>query len=398
MRSRSSASMGNAAYARFAALWFGVQLVWGAVLAVSLQSRSTALAPSDALAAYSVIAALGALVGMVAQLASGPLADRYFERSGNRRIFYAAGVAIAVPALLWFYLASNYTQLLTAFFLLQLGMNIVGGPYAAIVPDYVPPGQAGSASAWMGTLQAVGNAGGLLVAAFVESRFAVACILAAALAATWLITSRATSTYRADRAPRQPLTVGRDFRTLLASRTAINFGFYTLLGFLFFFVAQSLHTPAAAVRTSTALLFLTFTLTNVAGAALAAKPADRFDKRAVVLTANVIVGAGLLLLALAPNAATAFAAAAIAGIGWGAYFIADWALAVTLLPRSAMASAMSVWNIAATLPQILAPVITTPLVKTANAALPGAGPRLAIGLAILEFTLGAVWLYRLPKR
>jgi MFS family permease len=163
---------------------------------------------------------------------------------------------------------------------------------------------------------------------------------------------------------------------------AINLGFYTLLGFLFFFVQQSLHTPAAAVRTRTALLFLTFTLANVAGALLAAKPADRYDKRAVVLGANGIVAIGLLLLALAPNAGLAFLAAGIAGIAWGGYFIADWALACAILPRTAMASSMGVWNIAATLPQIIAPAITAPIVA----------------LAIVEFTIGAVWLYRLPKQ
>jgi MFS family permease len=390
--------MSNGAYARFAALWFGLQFVWGAVLAVSLQARSSALAPHDALRAYALIAALGAFVGMVVQLAIGPFADRFFDRHGNRRALYAAGVALAVPALLWFYLAPSYVQFVGAFFALQVGMNVVTGPYAAIVPDYVPADRAGAASSWMGMLQSFGNAGGLLVAGFIENRFVVACTLAVALSASWLITARATARFRVERAPRQRLSIGRNFRTIVVSRTAINFGFYTLLGFLFFFVAQSLSTPPAEVRTRTALLFLTFTLANVGGAVFAAKPADRYDKRAVVMTANIVVGAGLLLLALTPNAGLAFAAAALAGVGWGAYFIADWALACTVLPRTAMASAMSVWNIAATLPQILAPALTTPIVERASAVLPGAGPRVAVGLAIVEFTAGALWLYRLPRQ
>lgn len=390
--------MGSAAYARFAALWFGLQFVWGAVLAVSLQARSAALAPQDGLRAYALIAALGALVGMSAQLGIGPFADRFFERHGNRRALYAAGVALAVPALLWFYLAPTYPQLVGAFFLLQLGMNVVTGPYAAIVPDYVPVERAGAASSPMGIMQSLGNAGGLLVAGFVENGLAVACLLAATLGAAWYVSARETARHHVERAARGPLTIGRDFRTIVVSRTAINFGFYTLLGFLFFFVAQSLNTPAAGVRTRTALLFLTFTLANIAGAALAARPADRYDKRAVVMTANVVVGAGLLLLALTPNAGWAFGAAAVAGAGWGAYFIADWAIACTVLPRTAMASAMSVWNIAATLPQIFAPALTAPIVERVNAVLPGAGPRVAVGLAIIEFTVGAAWLYRLPKQ
>jgi MFS family permease len=143
---------------------------------------------------------------------------------------------------------------------------------------------------------------------------------------------------------------------------------------------------------------LTFTLANVGGAVVAAKPTDRHDKRAVVMGANTAVGAGLLLLALTPNAGLAFAAAALAGAGWGAYFTADWAIAVTVLPRTAMASAMSVWNIAATLPQILAPALTTPIVERANVVAFGLGPRVAVGLAIVEFTAGALWLYRLPRQ
>jgi MFS family permease len=390
--------MGNGLYARLAALWFGLQFVWGAILAVSLQARSLELAPHDGLRAYALIAASGALIGMLVQLAIGPFADGFFDRHGNRRALYAAGVAVAAPALLWFYLAPSYVQLIGAFFALQVGMNVVSGPYAAIVPDYVPADRAGAASAWMGMLQSLGNAGGLLVAGFVESRLVVGSVLAVTLGAAWFVTARATFGRNVERAPRRRLSINRDFRTIVVSRAAINFGFYTLLGFLFFFVAQSLNTPAAAVRTTTALLFLTFTLANVAGASVAAKPADRYDKRAVVMASNVAVGAGLLLLALTPNVGLAFAAAALAGAGWGAYFIADWAIACTVLPRTAMAAAMSVWNVAATLPQILAPALTTPIVERTSAALPGGGPRVAIGLAIVEFTAGALWLYRLPRQ
>jgi MFS family permease len=185
--------------------------------------------------------------------------------------------------------------------------------------------------------------------------------------------------------------------TLLISRTAINFGFYTLLGFLFFFVSQSLGISGDAIRTQTALLFLTFTLANVAGAVIAGKPIDRYDKRAIVVIANGVVAVGLVLLAVANSLPLAFVAAAVAGVAWGAYFIADWALACALLPRSAMASAMGIWNVSAAIPQIIAPVFTAPIVERINAMTPGMGPRVAIVLAIVEFTIGALWLYRLPR-
>ncbi|GAC1404754.1 MAG: MFS transporter [Candidatus Velthaea sp.] len=383
--------------AKLAALWFGIQFVWGALLAVSLQSRSVALASSDGLRAYALIAAIGALAGTLTQLAIGPAADRYRACTGDRRIFYLIGVAVSVPALGWFYLAPAYPQLVAAFFVLQIGMNVLIGPYQAIVPDYVPEERTGAASSWMGVFQPLGNAAGLLVAGFVGDLRVVALALIAGLVLSWLVTARYLRGRPAGAHATEPLRITRDFRTLVASRMAINFGFYTLLGFLFFYVQQSLGITGEAVRTQTALMFLTFTLANVAGAAVAAKPADRFDKRGVVLVANGVVALGLILLATTPVLTLAYAAAAIAGVAWGAYFIADWALACTILPRGAMASAMGVWNIAAALPQIIAPILTTPLVERLNAIAPGAGPRAAIVLAIGEFTLGALWLYRLPK-
>jgi MFS family permease len=390
--------MSEAALARLATYWFGLQFVWGAILGVSLQARSSALGGTHAIDAYAVIAALGAVVGTLVQFIVAPRADAAFARTGYRRAYYARGAVIAAPALAWFYLAPDYAQLLAAFFVLQIGMNVAIGPYQAIVPDYVPAPQTGRASAWMGIFQPLGNTGGLIVAGFVSDPRIVAAGLIVVLLISWAITAGGIGSVRPQTNTREKLRIDRTLRTLVFSRLAINFGFYTLLGFLFFYVSESLGMTGAAIRIQTALIFITFTGANVIGAMLAARPIDRFDKRYVVIAANGVVALGLAALALAPSVAVAYAAAAVAGIAWGAYFIADWALAVTLLPRGAMAGAMSVWNVAAAVPQIAAPLVTVPLVHAADAIRGGLGPRAAIVLAIVEFTLGALWLLRLPKR
>ena len=81
---------------------------------------------------------------------------------------------------------------------------------------------------------------------------------------------------------------------------------------------------------------------------------------------------------------------------WGAFFTADWAIAYAVLPRGAMAAAMGVWNLAAAIPQIIAPAITAPLVAYVDARQAGAGPRSALLLAAFEFVLGASLLAGLP--
>ena len=59
---------------------------------------------------------------------------------------------------------------------------------------------------------------------------------------------------------------------------------------------------------------------------------------------------------------------------------------------------MGIWNLAATAAQIVAPGITAPLVRIADARSAGLGPRLALLCVIVEFALGTLvlWRVRIP--
>jgi MFS family permease len=377
---------------RLGALWFAIQLVWGAILAVSLQERSSALASDDGVRAYASIAALGGAVAAAVQLATGFLADRAVARTGSRSIFYAAGVVATVPALVWFYLAPTYPQLMAAFFLIQFALNVATGPYQAAIPDHVEPERAGLASAWMSAYQFVGNATGLVVAGFVSDARIVAALLGGALLATFSVTFAHVRRLRVRTMRAARLVVTRNFVELLVSRSLVNVGFYTLLGFLLFFVRDALG--AVDVRTSTALLFLTFTIAGVGGATLAARPVDRGDPRIVAGAAIGIIVVALGALASATSLPFAFVAAAFAGIAWGAFATADWALACRLLPANAMAAAMGVWNLATTLPQVVAPLLAGAVVARIDVYDRALGPRVAIVLALAEMAAGAAWLAR----
>jgi len=384
--------------ARLCALNAGIQLVWGAVLAVSLQARSLELAPSAGVRTYATLAALGAFVATLVQIGAGVASDRRRRAIGNRREFYLAGIALAVPALWWFYTAPNLPQLIAAFVALQVGMNVLGGPYQAVIPDYIPKERRGLASSWMSGYQSVGNAAGLIVAGFVHDLRLVAVALAVPLSATCAIALGAIRGQIASAASEFQLRLRGPLGVLLVSRGLINVGFFTLLGFLLFYVRDSLGIRGSAtVQMQTALLFLTFTLAAVGGAALAARPTDRYDKRLVVSLSIAAIILALAVLAAAHMPALAYAAAFGAGLAWGGFVTADWALAAAVLPVGAMATAMGIWNVATTVPQIVAPLLTAPLVERANALAPGLGPRLAIVLALVEFAAGAALIWRLPR-
>jgi MFS family permease len=376
--------------------------VWGAIIGVSLQARCVELVGNaDAVRSFSWLAAGGALVATIVQVAAGVLSDRMRRRTGNRILFYTAGTILAVPAICWFYFAPTFAQLILAFLALQFAMNVVGGPYHAVIPDFVAPGKRGVASSWMAGYQSFGNALGLIAAFAIRDLRLVAVALAAPLVGTYAATlaevrgrrPAATDTTLAPRTRglRGPLGA------LLLSRGLINVGFFTLVDFLLFFVDRSLRVPSTQLRFYTGTLFLAFTLAAVVGAIVAARPTDRYDKRVAVSVSVTTVVVALALLASATSLPFAYGAAALAGIGWGAFVTADWALAAALLPQDEMATSMGIWNVATAFPQVVAPLVTGPLVTRLDVAHMGAGPRAAIVLALVEFAIGAITIWRLPR-
>ena len=382
----------NADPRRLGVFWFGIQVVWTAVLGVVLQERTTALA-AHAVLSYAALAAVGALVAAIVQIAAGVWSDRVNARRGNRRSFYLAGTLVALPALLVLPAAGTVAQLWTALLVLQVAMNVAGGPYQAIVSDYVAPDRVGRASGWMSIYQFSGSVVGIVLTTQLHG-VALGAALAASLATSWLITDRYLRARRSLAATADaPLRLNADVRTVLASRAFINVGFYTLFGFLFFFVRESLGVSDA--RTTTGVLILAFTLAGVVGAALAGKPADRGDKRVIVSIACVAIAIAVGAFAAAPTFAVALLCAIGSGAAWGAFFTADWAIAYAVLPRDAMAKAMGVWNLSLAIPQVVAPAITGPLVAAIDARRAGLGPRAALVCVIVEFAIGTLWLWRL---
>ena len=394
--------------ARLAAFTFGQQLIWGAVLAVSLQERTLALhhaelAPANSTVAlgaypYVMLSALGAAVATVAQFAFGLFSDRRRRIVGHRREFYLAGILIVVPTLFWFYLAPTWPQFVAAFIALQVGMNVAIAPYQASIPDFVERTRRGIAASWMSIYQAIGNAAGLLIAGFVHDLRIVAVALAAPFAASWSVTfAHVRKLADVTEEPIAPVNPTRALLILLWSRGLINVGFFTLLGFLFFYARESLDIVGDSTRAQTALLFLTFTLCAAPGAALAARPTDRLDKRLVVTLSCGVVAVALAILATAHALPLAYAAAVLAGLGWGAFVTADYTLATVVLPPGTMATSMGIWNIATTIPQVVAPIAALPLVLHFDALAPGLGPRAAIVAALVEYLAGAALIWRLPR-
>ena len=318
---------------RLGAFWFGIQVVWTAVLGIVLQDRASAVS-SNAVGTYATLAALGALLAAVVQIVAGILSDRRRTRTGDRRLFYRLGVVLAVPAIVALPVVPSPAALWIAMLLLQVGMNVAGGPYQGIVGDYIAPERVGRASSWMSVFQFSGSVVGLLATTLLHG-IGLGIVLAACLIAGWLVTDAHVAHLPKTYPAAADLRIDANMWTVLLSRAMINVGFYTLFGFLFFFVRESLGVTDA--RTTTGILFLAFTVAGVVGAALAGRPADVLDKRVVVSVACGAIGLAVGAFAFAPTFPIALACAIGSGIAWGAFFTADWAIAYAVLPRAAPA-------------------------------------------------------------
>lgn len=373
--------------------WFGIQVVWGALLGVSLQARAADLAGSHALAVYGLLASAGAAVAAVTQITAGIVADRRRARGSKRVEFYVSGAGVAACALLWFYAAPDVAQLVAAVIVLQVAMNVAIGPYQAVIPDFLPDSEVGTASAWMAALQSAGNACGALVAALVANRYAAAGAIGVVLLITCMVTSAHVRRLALLPARAQALRFSRAFVDLFISRAFVFLGFYTLLGYLFFYVRESF---AGDTKTLTGSIILTVTASGAAGAILAARPCDRYDRRFVAATGASGFAVAVVAFLFSHSIAALLLSAVLAGTAWGVFLSGDWALGCRYLPRVALATAMGVWNLALLVPQILAPLLATAALASVHALNSSGAPRTAFVLAALETLVGIAWIRRLP--
>ncbi|MBV8067963.1 MAG: MFS transporter [Candidatus Eremiobacteraeota bacterium] len=384
---------------RLALFWLGVQAVWGALLGISLQSRTIELASGSAVLAYGRLATMGAATAAVVQILVGIWSDAR-RRNGSRRLeFYLAGAVGGAAAIAAFYDARTFFALSVAFIALQAALNVAIGPYQAIIPDFVEGARVGTASSWMAALQSVGNAVGALAASFIANARTLSYALAALLLTTCALTSaHARALPLRESIGPSRLHVTRPFVDLFVSRALVYVGFYTLLGYLLFYVQNVLGASVLAdARRLTGVLIISFTIVGALGAALAARPSDRADKRLVATLGALGFIVALALFITVNRLGGAVAATIVAGLGWGVFLVADWAIACRVLPAGAMAAAMGIWNLAVVLPQVVAPALTTAVLTRFQLIGGPVAPRVAFGLALAETVAGIAWLWRLPR-
>jgi len=357
------------------AYWFALEAHWAALLGAALQGQVARFAdPSFVGRASAVLLGVGAVFAIASQYVAGRASDR----ARRRMPFIVAGTVCDIAALFAFALAPSFLTVVVAFAAVQISLNTANGPYQALIPDRVAPARQGRASAVMGLFRLGGNAAGFVlarlfvhqpgptvsVADFQHGLVLLACAISVLLIAGMLTTvfflpeqldQRNKRLMELDAPPTPPWVYRKSFIALIISRSLVSLGLYSIVPFFAFFLKFALHV-AAYLPTSVDLL-LTMTLCSLIGTLPAGIASDRFSKKGLMYGAIAGLAIGAVGLAFASGLPVAIAVAIPLGIGWGAYYSVDWALACNLLPEGRAGALMAICNIGAAGPQVLAPVI-----------------------------------------
>jgi MFS family permease len=152
-----------------------------------------------------------------------------------------------------------------------------------------------------------------------------------------------------------------DFTWVLLTRMLVMMGIYIVQNFVLFYMQDVAHAPNPQSATSLFVILLTIsaTLSTFFGGWLS----DRIGRKRMVYLAGSFMAVVGAVFVVAPYLfegeilTISFIIGAIFGLGFGAYVSVDWALVADVLPsEKTFARDMGVWNIALTLPQVLAVV------------------------------------------
>ncbi|NWJ48325.1 MAG: MFS transporter [Chloroflexi bacterium] len=147
--------------------WFALSFLWGGFLSIVLPALNKPLAEpifgNNYETARGILSSIGLIIAMFVQPLSGAISDNSSHPMGRRRPFIIVGTLGGLGALALCALAFNWWILLLGYCILQFTDNTAQGAYQGLMPDTVPEGKRGRASASLAIAQLSGTLFGAVV-------------------------------------------------------------------------------------------------------------------------------------------------------------------------------------------------------------------------------------------
>lgn len=325
-----------------------------------------------------LILSIGGLAGVIVGPLAGMLSDRTTSRWGRRRPWAIGGTLLTAAALLVTGVAGDPVGVGAAWVGVSVGIAALSAALTAMIADQVLE-QRGTASALVSSAQAVGIVVGvgavvLLGLGIGASYVALAGFILVIGVGTALILpdprvaglgrSVAPGGKRPTWRQRLGALQDRDFGWVLASRLTVNLGNALGTALLLFFLLYGVGSPAESAEDDLLVLIVIYTVFVVAASLIAGSISDRTGRRKpIVIIAALVQALSAVLILVSPTFVGTAIAAAVMGVGYGAYMAVSLALATDLLPRPEHhARDLGVVNVAANLGQLLGPLLGAGLV------------------------------------
>lgn len=356
---------------------FVINLVWGAVPSVLLALQVQRLGEVDKVAHLALITTVGGMVSLLSQPIAGVLSDHTRSRFGKRTPWIVLGALVGGLSLIGMSAADTLAQLAVGWVCIIIGFNFAQGPLSAVLPDRVPRAVRGVFAAGVGMGMMLGSMGGQIFGSAMSANIPLAYWLLAGVAllgiGVFVAVNREQSTASEQR---RPLALRRllgtfwvnpvrhpDFAWAFTGRLMMYTGYNVVFGYKLYVLQDYIGLGADAVRVLPVLGALAIagllSTTMIAG-----RLSDRVGRRKIFVIVSGLVVAGALLIPLfVPTTLGMLLMAGIGGMGYGCFQAVDTALITEVLPdKESFGKDIGVVNMAATLPQILAPSLAAMVV------------------------------------
>ncbi|BDV32027.1 MFS transporter [Microbacterium terricola] len=345
-------------------------IVWGAVPGILLPAQITALfGEGNKVANLAIVATIGAFAAMLAQPIAGQISDRTRTRWGRRAPWMVIGALTGALSLVGLAFADSLIGVVIAWTLVQITYNFAQGPLSAVMPDRVPLARRGTFAALSGIGLMVGALGGSIVGALFYNSIAAGYLTFAVISVVGLsLFVIFNPDYPSTRLVLEPFKLGDFLRTFwvnpikhpdffwaFTGRLLLYTGYFAVTGYQLFLLTD--YFGVEHPETVIPLLGLMSLVGIIISTVVAGPLSDRIGRRKPFIFASAAVVSLAFLLPWFWQDLTAWILMTIiAGFGFGMFQAVDTALMSEVLPSAkSFAKDLGVVNIAATLPQTLAP-------------------------------------------
>ena len=388
--------------------WFPNNILCTGLLIIIMPAKVLQLVGARASTGHlSEVQLIGDVVAIIAAPLFGAISDHWITRMGRRRPQMIVGLIGNVFFFLMMGFAHDFSTFLVGFAGVQLFNNISGSAFQGLIPDLVPPQQRGQASAFFGLYDNAAVLVGALLATVLAGMgywYAASALLVLGVAVTIFFVQEPVP-------PKgEPFKLGRFFASFLiggpgyrdywwvfVTRFLVMMGLYVLEYFLSYYLRFVLHVRNP--QPDILIILAVLTVAALVAAVIGGHVSDRIKRRRILVsTAGILMGACSLVFVFLDSLTAIFVAAALFGVGYGAFKSVDLALVVDTLPSTAAAKDMGIWGISTTLPQSLSATIGLAMAALVIPAVGvGEGYRLMFAVTFVLFVLGSILVWQIRK-